>query len=254
MRGSRRRTRKQTDFWDRVNRAIVMFEYKHHLPVRGIVQVGGGEFEDIIDVSGHRYYYKTSTKGYSYTILGGRRKGRRPCIILFYNAKTKIANLQMIERGDDCSLDFGTPSRQTVLAAVAIAQKLGASRLLISDESSKNIPGDLSFDLSLMYFLSTGKTWYESILPGLRPENPALIESERAKVLSNTWASVAERFPELVVPVDISDIDTSVPGSAMRVFRRIKDARTTFFADYDAALSRRSLVNPLKGKTWYLDL
>ena len=249
----RRCTRKQTDFWDRVNRAIIMYEYKHRLPIRGVEQVGGAEFDDVFDVSGARYYYKTTTKGYSYTILGGRRKGRRPCIIMFYNAKTKEAALQTIERGDDCSLDWGAPSRLTVLAAVEIARKLGARRLVLTDESSKNIPGG-SFDLSLMYFLSSGRTWYETVLSGLRPEKEAAIEAERAAVISATWDSVMAKFPELVVPVDISDIDTGAPGSAMRVFRRIKDAKTTFFVEYDAALERRKLKNPLKGATWYLDL
>lgn len=249
----RRCTRKQTDFWDRVNRAIVMYEYKQRLPIRGVEQVGGAEFDDIVEVDGSRYYYKTTTKGYSYTILGGRRKGKRPCIIIFYNKKTGIAHLQTIERGDDCSLDWGAPSRLTVLAAVEIARKLGARRLILSDESTKNIPGG-SFNLSLMYFLSSGRTWYESILPGLRPEKSAAIEAERAAVVSATWDSVMAKFPELVVPVDISDVDTGAPGSAMRVFRRIKDAKTMFFAEYDAALERRSIKNPLMGAMWYLDL
>jgi type I restriction-modification system DNA methylase subunit len=73
-------------------------------------------------------------------------------IIIFYNKKTGIAHLHTIERGDDCSLDWGAPSRLTVLAALEIARKLGARRITLSDESSKNIPGG-SFNLSLMYFL-----------------------------------------------------------------------------------------------------
>ena len=233
-----------------------MYQFRHDFPIVGLSQRGGGE--GTLDINGHRYYYKDSRSGVSYTILAGRRAGKRPCIILFYNSRTREADLQTIERGEDCSLEAGAPTSKTVIAAVELARKYGARRLVLTDNASKDVGPDASFTVSDMYMLTTGKSWYESIIEGLRAKNATTVNEWRKRVFTNTWNDVSAclRYivPDIVFPVKTDDIDTGAPGSAMIVFRRIKDAKTSFYADYKHALPGCTGGGTIYGSEWYLDL
>lgn len=108
--------------------------------------------------------------------------------------------------------------------------------------------------LSDVYFLTTGKTWYSSVFP-IESEDTRLFAHKYKKMVTATWDTVIERMNEsngspIALLVDISDIDTSIPGSAMEVFRRIKDEDIEFFASYNHCVMPSLGFNSFFGSTW----
>ena len=149
--------------------------------------------------------------------------------------------------------------KAAALAAFQIAREYGIHQIQLTDNSTKTLPSKKKFKISLMKFLTTGQTWYESFLP-VRP-HPAYverIERWRNTVRTNTWADVYSCLrtikPDTVIPADISDIDSTLPGSAMVVFQRIKEANTDFFADYDGYLCTCSKIETTYGTEWIADI
>jgi hypothetical protein len=181
----------------------------------------------------------------------GHRQGKPECFLLLLN-RDKSATLQSLSQAD-CSLDPNGTGRSIVNAILALARQHGAVRIDLMDYSKKRLANGKMFRLSNMYFLTMGETWYESIIPGLQPqEKETLIAEWRHRVMTNTWTDVVQRLDLSAVPlpVDISDIDVRKPGSAMIVLRRIKEAGTDFFADYEDELLIASNIGNLYGIAW----
>lgn len=236
-----RKTRK-TIFTQSVRRAIQSKTGQAVFPI----QVGGG----IVAINGFRYNYRDIEGGM--TIFGGRHGSKRPCFIIFLENDTAI--LQNIESGSDCSLDKDATTKHTVLAAAKLAKERGAKTLTFTDNSTKHIADGLYFRLSNMYFLTTGKTWYESILPCrlVSPQNARKYEIWKHRAATNTWADIynclKKEFPTLDLEIDIDDI------SAMRVLQRLKEEKSDFFATYEAELLMCSGVGSLHDLEWICDL
>lgn len=213
------------------------------------IQIGGGT----VEVNGFRYRYRDIEGGV--TIIGGRVPSKRPCFILLFDTTTAI--LQSIESGYDCSLDQGATSKHTVLAVAHLAKERGATRLMFTDNSTKYIAEDTYFRLSNMYFLTTGKTWYESILPCqlVVPHDAVKIEKWRQRVITNTWNTVytclKKEFPFLDIQ---TGLDGESEGSAMRVLHSLKTDNTDFFAKYEAELLNCSGIGSLHGLDWVCNL
>ena len=180
------------------------------------------------------------------TIFGGNSK--RPCFILTMDKEDAI--LQSIESGRDCSLDEGATSKHTVLAAAKLAKERGATRILFTDNSTKHLPTGY-FRLSNMYFLTTGKTWYESILPcqlvSLQDQSKYRVWKTRAE--TNMWADVYACLQKVCPGIDI-DIGETEGQAAMHVLHRLKDSKTDFFAKYEAELLMCSSIGSLHGLDW----
>lgn len=259
MRQSRTMTRRTVKSRHSLKRAVYL-----HLIRRGIfpdtlqlIQSGGA----VVTVDGKSYqYWEIKEYGYLPVIQGGRKKGRRPCFIVLLNGDGSCV-LQGLESGADCSMSPDATTRDTVLAAVEIARKKSLTRFQIMDDTAKPIATGKKFNLSNVYFLTTGKTWFESILPGLRVIDESYIDSlERWRdiVKTNAWDAVyrclRERKPDVVIPIGTDDIDTNAPGSAMIVLSRIKDAKTDFFVKYEGTLIECSGISSLVGFTWELTL
>ena len=224
---------------------IVLNRYKWH-------QTGGGSdggSGGVIYVDGVRYRYWNDPKG---TVLGGGTR-QKPCFVLLYQIGDE-AILQSVREGSDCSLDDNATSRHMLRAAVALAIHRGATVFKLTDNSTKYLEDGRSFRLSDMYFLSMGVSWYESAIPNLRPEAKYVsgVERRRHRVKTNTWDSV---YACLKKHVDIEEFEAgSAPGSAMQVFRMLKDARTDFFAEYEEYVRQCSGIETLNGIPWTLDL
>jgi hypothetical protein len=211
-------------------------------------QAGGA----IVEGDGVRYDYRTDLKREHGTVIfrGGRKAGRKECFMLMIE-RDKTATLHSLNQAADCALDPNGSGRSMVAAALNLARQRGATKIGLSDISTKRITKDKSFHLSNMYFLTTGRTWYESIIPGLRPvEKAALIERWRQTAITNTWADVAARLGPVPLPVSIADIDIRAPGSAMAVLQRIKAAGADFFVDYEDDLLLASGIGNLHGRAW----
>ena len=212
-------------------------------------QRGGG----IISGNGYRYNYRENPDLGTLVIYGGRTAGKRNCFLLLIDKD--IATLQSVERGDDCSLDKGASSTNMVHAAFALAKEKGASQLNLTDTSTKHMINGKSFRISEMYFLATGRTWYETITDVKPiPSEAKTVDGWRTRVRTNRWRDVFKClqniYPDIVVPVNISDIVIDAEGSAMIVFQRIKTAKTDFFADYGLNLSVCCGVGPLDRIIW----
>lgn len=221
-------------------------------------QVGGVHKEGVVAANGFRYKYIYIKEVDAYKFIGGTRRGKKECFLLFVN-KNRIAILHSTHFDHDCSIENGSTAHNLVHAAFALAKEKGAVRIELNDGATKYLPNGKHFHLSDMYFMATGQTWYEYVA-GVRPvpADEPTIRRWRQKVLTNRWndvfACLQAAFPNVVIPVDIADIDGASAGSAMTVFRRIKEARTDFFADYGSDLLHCSGFGPIERITWFADL
>lgn len=219
------------------------------------IQRGGarcGRHEGIVEVDGFRYRYYCYEDDENTLIFNGG--SGRPCFVLSVEPKTATAFLISLERKPTCSMDTGATTKTAGKAALALAAERGARTITLTDTATKAI-GDKKFVVSDMEFLSEGNTWYESFLPVVPLESDAIaIEAARATVQTNTWATVyaclRQRRPDIHIPVSLTGIDTNQPGSAMEVFRRIKQKQGVFFAEYRQILPLCSGIPSLFGTSW----
>jgi hypothetical protein len=163
-------------------------------------QHGGGR----VFVNGHPFNYRESVDGSSLTILGGNKTGYTPCFALSLNNHTSVAWLQTIEKQQShqlCFADGHSDSRDIVRAAYLIAQERGMRTFGFTDLSYIICPAKVY--LSNLSFLTTGKTWYESILPGLECKDCDSIDEFRQRVATNTWRQVGHSLIDL----DVQGVD-----------------------------------------------
>ena len=244
------RRRKKTEH--AIERCILSYQARNGLELR-LNQTGGGQ----ISVDGFRFPYIEYDEGTHIAIRGRLTKTSRPCFVLFIE-KDNTASLENVDRYK-CSLDDDAETKHAALAAFAIAKERGVSRIYLTDKSSKQISPDTKFYLSDMYFLTSAQTWYESFLPIHIDKSEGIpIEKWREIVRTNTWTSVfanlKRKHPDITIPVDISDIDITAAGSAMKVLTRVKEAKTDFFVRYKVDLPGASDIATLRGTLWVADL
>jgi hypothetical protein len=117
-----------------------------------------------------------------------------------------------------------------------ICKQKGAKKLALQDNSTlvceKN---NIKFKLADMYFLAHGKTWYESKLLGLQPDDDEINE-HRKHVIENSWddimailqkrnKQVHDEIQEYLKSLEPFSFSTNEKGAAMKVFRILKDTR-----------------------------
>lgn len=99
------------------------------------------------------------------------------CILFFIAKDTKYAYIDNISYYTECAKEgLKYPGGGTVLLNFIMTylktnkQRLKITRIVLRDTSMKLCPGDEKIDLSIMYSLMYGDTWYGSY--GFRPYNP----------------------------------------------------------------------------------
>jgi len=136
-------------------------------------------------------------------IHGGKKSGGRPCFILEIDTSTGNASLLDLEAGrwgDTCFTD-GSPA--LIKVAVWIAVSRGARQIELTDNSviiCKRTKEKI--DLAELSFITTGKTWYERLIPGLTPVDTIAVERLevwRQAVFKKTWAEVVPFLPGIEV-------------------------------------------------------
>jgi len=189
-----------------------------------------------VTYKGYKICSSPDVNGQINFIFGGLR---RPCFHL--SIKDKIANLISIERGEDCFVDRHNNTKEMVELAFKIAKDKGCKTFFLTDNSYISCPPTAQqFKLSDVYFLTTGQTWYESILPIKITEydDEQMVEyRRRAKTLS--WSRVAAYLVSKGASldfIDVNGIDVDGVGSAMEVLTRIKKMKNgiscRFFAEH----------------------
>ena len=167
------------------------------------------------------------------------------------------AVLNSLEKGRECFIDEHENSRDLVFAAYLISKKKGAKILKLTDNSAIYCPEKVY--LSNLSFLTTGKTWYESIL-NIKPSED--INGELAKMrkraLENRWSDIENDLLRkgLILPFSKKGIDIDSIGSSMKVLSRAKKSKkfcSLFSENMSEILLSSNIIN-FKGKEWYLHI
>ena len=107
-------------------------------------------------------------------------------------------------------------------------------------------PSGETVSMADLSFITTGQTWYESIIPDLQIVGRRTIDADRARIQQTTWREVGA---DLLAP---TNIDISAPGSALSVLRAIKADHDNcwFFSENMTKLMGRSGVETFNGTDW----
>lgn len=264
-----------------LERAIRLHWYSRH-PERSYEwktnQRGGGY--GVINVGGHDIHYREHIDGDILIVYGGvDALHSTPCFDVHLDYVTKHAYLQTVNKrsnGERLSSDSRTVvttescfdddhqnSRDIVRGVYKLVQQYGMEKLEFRDESviycpeERLTPGSrtavsaevLLADLS---FLTTGRTWYESIIPNLVCMNCPNLERYRNTVYTNTWRTVGANIKGL----QTNGVDIDAPGSAMAVLNLMKKSEKycAFFSENMELLREWSGIQTLQGKSWYCDI
>lgn len=186
-------------------------------------------------------HYKCREAGTSIYIY--RRREQRPCLEIIIDATTESAHLCRHYKSPDLCPDL-LRTIQRILE-----QRTDVSCLIFQDLSRK----------SDAEFVATGKTWYGNLMPlEIVDDNffdTQFFEQNYKNITTAKWVDVIARMESynectITIPVDIADIDPQLPGSAMHVFRRIKDVNPDFFTDYRTCCTVAVPCNSFYGSFW----
>ena len=216
-------------------------------------QKGGGRIKVIYN--GHPIIVRESMEGDFMMVYGA--KG--PCFILEINPATKHCTMIDLEAGrwgDTCFIDGYKNSAALVKVAIWAAKRNGAIQIELTDNSSILCPDMIEkIHLSELSFITTGQTWYERQMPGLRlgPLSAALADRLpvwRENVKSRRWAEVAPFI------VEVADQGLG-EEMACDVLTRMKksEAWCSFFANNMDNLRRAfGIERRIHGSLWILHL
>jgi hypothetical protein len=214
---------------------------------------GGAEYYEIT-VDEKPILVRRTMDGNTLYIVGGPDQNSSPCFELHIDRKTRHAHLQDVKRRNRCFTSGAiTVGRTLVRAAYRLAKEHDAVQLELTDNSTIDCPE--SVQLSNLSFLTTGRTWYESIIPDLEGICcQSEIEEARERVRTNTWTKVGADLIDL--DLSDTDIDPHAAGSAMRVLSLMKvDKRFCwFFHKHMKSLLMRSGIHSLHGTHWWCPL
>ena len=240
---------------DKHKRDIQLFlSINHHRNV----QINRKRANEIM-YNGHKIYYNSYENPYGNNhiliIDGGRDSGRRPCFTL--TIENNLAILQSLERGDDCFIDRHNKTKDLVHVAFQIAKQNGCTEFELTDNAILRCP-PYKFNLSDIYFLTTGQTWYESIIPiTIKSLLPSQILEYRNRAKKNKWSTISKYLLSIGAKLDFistEDIDVNKIGSALTVLNRIKQMKNTisckFFATYTESILFASNIPSFYAKTW----
>lgn len=232
------------------------------LYTRKMIQSGGIRRKYPYVYNGHTIYYNSrpNTNGDPATIFinAGRGKGKQPCFNLAL--KDGIATLQSLDRGADCFDDDFDNTRELVMAAFSLAKTMGCTIFQLADNSTKTCHSH-KFTLSNMYFVTTGQTWYESILS---VKTITYTESEmkafRERVQTSTWSDVSAYLisKRKLVDFDFTGLNVNKPGSCMEALNMIAKMKNAvsckFFADnLDDIMTAQNILS-FHGTLWTVDI
>jgi hypothetical protein len=202
-------------------------------------------------IDGRNIEFKVTHTGRTVFVISAGSTPGHQCFALELDLSTHIATLQHVKRHSDCfTSDKTINMRLVVLAAYKYAKQKGMRRIQLIDISYITCPTGEIVHLADLSFLTTGRTWYESIIPGLICTSPRDLEADRRRAEQTTWAEIGG---DLLRPIGI---DPTAPGSARRVLQAIKadHDRCSFFAHHITKLMGRSGIESLYDLPWAADI
>lgn len=226
---------------------------------------GGGGGRITVQHNGHRNGHPITIledmDGRFIMVYGGQKRGGRLCFILEIDPITKHSTMIDLEAGrwgDTCFTDGYKNSAALVKVAVWAAKRHGAVQLELTDNSTILCPDMIEkIHLPELSFITTGYTWYERQMPGLRlrlhPLNADFAERLavwRENVKGRRWSEVAPFV------LEVADQGLAAEKAA-DVLARMKEAGTwcSFFANNMDNLRRAfGIERKIHGSHWYLSL
>ena len=174
-----------------------------------------------IDADGIEYNWRGSRSGEFVTYRLGPKI---ECALLLTDrdeAGDLFGILQSVRNGANCSASPYATTKTLMKAVWNLAYQRNIRYIQFSDESKIICPTKERVPLSALYFLTYGKTWYETVWP-IIPTQPERISLLREHVLSVRWDVVYSRLNTEAkahfLPA-YPDIEPSEPGSATRVMQ-----------------------------------
>jgi hypothetical protein len=246
--------------------------FRTYLEIIGLLEnrkinLRGGVIERV-RVGDHNIEYKLNIKpsgrGKKKTLdmtatATGKANDKQPCFIMKI-IPGGASSLTSLSRGITCFLDNKDDSSGLLLAGLEIARLKGAKTFEFTDNSVKVVDGK-KIRLSDLSFLTTGKTWYERILPNIKMVDEVerrSLEIRRKTVKENKWIDVYNNLlnNNIIVSFDTSGIDINKTGSAMKVLDRAKKSKkyADFFHNEMETLIISSRVIPVRGSHWVMDI
>lgn len=198
-------------------------------------------------IDGHDIHYRHHIDGNIIVVNGGKNYDYSPCFVMDIDPISRTAVLQTLYKRDNC-FDDGHQNSRTVLRAVyRLAQEYEVTRLEFRDVSVKYCD-KREIRLADLSFLTTGRTWYESILPDLRCTDCEDIEEWRKQAHAATWRAVGDDL----LDIGIDGVDFDAPGSSMIVLNAMKKdgGFCRFFVKNMDKLVFRTGIPSLYGRTW----
>lgn len=258
-------TRRQAHFTTRHNtiranlrKKIFKYNFKNEKQINSrfrITQNGGGIAEDNgIDVW-------ENEDGTAIAIYLGKKR-KASYILLIFDTDLKIMELESF------STDRIVPNHIQTSESISdlfvriiydICKQKGTKQLVLQD-NSEILCGKQRVRLMDMYFLTYGKTWYESKFIGLQCDKD--IEMYRQKVFNNTLNNVSnalkadfpQQYEQFLTYIQKFDIDPNEQGSAMKLFRLLKENRVCEpFARFMDPLLISSKIPSMFSTIWHLD-
>jgi hypothetical protein len=205
--------------------------------------------------NGHKIYYSSYRNKFNDNHTIFINGGRRPCFVL--SVEGTVGTLQSLERGSDCFVDRHDNSKDLVMSAFQIAKSKGCTNFELTDNSFKScLP--YRFNLSNVYFLTKGVTWYESILPlKIKSWSEEKLNKYRQNVKNTKWTTIAKYLLEAGANLDFvstEGVELNKHGSAMIILNRIKEMKNDiscqFFAKYTGEILIASKIETFHGTTW----
>lgn len=242
---------------DKLNRDIHNFYFRNSHDMK--THAGGRRRDNEVIYKGHKIYYNISPNIYgdinTLLINGGRDAGRRPCFHM--TIKDGLANLQGLERGEDCFVDRHNTTRDLVELAFQIAKEKGCNKFQLTDNSYISCKNG-RFNLADVYFLTKGMTWYESILPiKIAGVDDSIMTEYRNRVKTMKWKKVADYLVNKGVSLDFIDttgVNSNSFGSAMAILDRIKTMKNAtscnFFKDNTDSIIFICNIRSFHGTLW----
>lgn len=229
---------------------------------RKIIQSGGVHRNHPYVHKGHTIYYNSrpNVDGDPETIYinGGRSKGKYPCFTLIIKAES--ATLQGVQSGGNCFADGYDNTKEMVIAAFSLAKSKGCTVFELTDNSTKTCHSH-KFKLADMYFMTTGRTWYESILSvKIKDYSESVMDGFREKVRSSTWSDVSAYLISQgkTANFDFEDLDKNKVGSCMEALNIIAKMRNEvsckFFADCLQTIFDAHDMKSFHGTSWTVEI
>ena len=164
------------------------------------------------------------------------------------NTYTIVPAERTMPRSKEVYVDTFDPENTRVAKrAFEYCQSLGAERIIIGDCGRISVKG-YSTAATTLWLLTTGRTWYEHILPvqpvlstggvskyiAWRQQNMPPFEKVRQAILDASWESVKsvlKFFPDVLTEIEGRYDDVSGQGSLMKVLRQLQESCLPWLCD-----------------------